>query len=68
MPFIDTTAAFGLRELIASHSAQGARVVVCELSAGATHDLTRHGLDTLLGPGGVQPTLAIALAELAPPA
>ncbi len=68
VPFIDTTAAFGLRELIASHRARGARVVVCELGAEATHDLTRHGLDTLLGPGGVQPTLAIALAELAPAA
>ncbi len=64
VPFVDATAAFGLRELIASCQRRGSRLILCEVGERAANDLRRHGITGLLGPGGVHPDLAGAVAAV----
>ena len=64
VPFIDVTAAFAVKELAESCRAKGSRLILCEVKGQAWRDLSRHGLDAAVGPGGIQADLAGALGNV----
>jgi SulP family sulfate permease len=66
VPFIDATAAFALRELIVSCQKKEIPLMLCELHRHPAHDLERHGLAGLLGPGRIHGDLRSALAATEP--
>ena len=49
VPFIDATAAFGLRELVATCRAQGGELLVADIHTRPLADLERHGVLELIG-------------------
>ena len=61
VPFVDATAAFGLRDLHASCARRGTRLILCEVGERASQDLRRHGIAALLGTGGLCADLASAV-------
>jgi SulP family sulfate permease len=61
VPFVDATAAFGLRDLHASCARRGTRLILCEVGERASQDLRRHGIAALLGTGGLSADLASAV-------
>jgi SulP family sulfate permease len=63
VPFIDTTAAFSLRELHASLKYRGGRLLVSDVHTRALHDLERHGIVELIGVDSVHHDLASALDQ-----
>jgi SulP family sulfate permease len=67
VPFIDGTAAFGLRELVHSCRAKGIAFKLCEVHRHAARDLERHGLVDLIGRDHVLDTLDGAIAAAAAP-
>jgi SulP family sulfate permease len=65
VPFIDSTAAFSLRELHSSLARRGGRLLVSDIHTRALHDLERHGLVELLGSDAILPDLETALVYAA---
>jgi SulP family sulfate permease len=61
VPFIDSTAAFSLRELHNSLKVRGGRLLLSDVHTRALHDLERHGLTEDIGADGIHGGLPAAL-------
>jgi len=68
VPFIDATGLQAVEEAVSDLQARGIRVVLAEANTLVLGKLKRMGLIDRLGPHGVAPTLAGALAEVKPAA
>lgn len=65
VPFIDATAAFNLRDLLAGCRRRGAALLIAECHTRPLADLERHGLLAEIGPERVHASYEAALAQAA---